>query len=63
MSAAVKTVQLRREHRHYLHLTSTERAQRLEQLGEEVFARLSYDDDFYREFDDWVPSDRPGTSA
>jgi hypothetical protein len=62
-SAVVKTVRLRLEHRHYLRLTSTERAQRLEALGEDVFRRLSLDDDFYREFDDSVSSDPPGTSA
>jgi hypothetical protein len=62
-SAAVKTVRLRLEHRHYLRLTNTERAQRLEELGEEVFRRLSSDDDFYRDFDDWVPSGPPAVST
>jgi hypothetical protein len=63
VSAAVKTVRLRLEHRHYVQLTSTERAKSLEELGEDVFRRLSYDDDFYREFDDSLPPDSRDTSA
>jgi hypothetical protein len=62
-SATVKTVRLRLEHRHYLQLTSTERARRLEELGDDVFRRLSHDDGFYREFDDSEPSGPAGTSA
>ena len=62
-AAAVKTVRLRLEHRHYVRLTSTERAQQLQELGDEVFRRLSDDDDFYRDFDDWAPVEPPDTSA
>jgi hypothetical protein len=61
--AAVKTIRLRLEHRHYLKLTSTEQAQLLDQLNDEVFDRLSVDDDFYREFDDSVPLAVPGAPA
>lgn len=50
--AAVKTVRLRLEHRHYVKLTSTERGRNLETLGEDVFHQLSEDDEFYRQFDD-----------
>jgi hypothetical protein len=57
-AALVKTVRLRLEHRHYVRLTGTERAQQLEELGEKVFRRLSVDDDFYREFDEAAPPDR-----
>jgi hypothetical protein len=61
--AAVKTIRLRLEHRHYLKLTTTERGQLLAALNDEVFRHLSTDDDFYREFDDSVPVERPGDSA
>jgi hypothetical protein len=50
--AAIKTVRLRLEHRHYVKLTSTERGQNLAALGEDVFRQLSTDDDFFRLFDD-----------
>jgi len=55
--AAVKTVRLRLEHRHYVKLTKTERGQKLAALGEDVFRQLSTDDDFFRLFDDSVPPD------
>ncbi len=58
--AAVKTIRLRLEHRHYLKLTSTERAQMLAQLNDDVFRRLSTDDLFYREFDGSEPLETPG---
>ncbi|MGH9019201.1 MAG: hypothetical protein ACRDY1_15735, partial [Acidimicrobiales bacterium] len=50
--AAVKTVRLRLEHRHYVKLTSAEQGQALATLGEDVFGQLSRDDDFFRRFDD-----------
>ena len=59
--AAVKTVRLRLEHRHYVKLSAAEPAARLARLEQEIFHRLSHDDDFYREFDDSDPL--PGTSA
>jgi hypothetical protein len=62
-AAAVKTVRLRLEHRHYLGLTTTERGRRLAQLEEEVFRRLSDDDGFYLEFDDSPPAGLAGASA
>jgi hypothetical protein len=55
--AAVKTVRLRREHRHYEKLINTERGRTLAKLGEEVFRQLSTDDEFYRQFDDSVVPD------
>jgi hypothetical protein len=61
-AAAVKTVRLRLEHRHYLKLTTTEQGQLLAHLSDEVFRRLSSDHDFYREFDDSVPPEGPGRS-
>jgi len=61
--AAIKTVRLRLEHRHYLKLTSTERAQMLAHLNDDVFRRLSTDDEFYMEFDDSVPLELPGNST
>jgi hypothetical protein len=53
--ATVKTVRLRLEHRHYLKLTRTERGRHLAALGEDVFAQLSQDDEFYRQFDGSPP--------
>ncbi|HXQ60662.1 MAG TPA: hypothetical protein VN799_11195 [Acidimicrobiales bacterium] len=49
--ATAKTVRLRLEHRHYVKITRTERGQQLAALGDEVFRRLSEDDEFYRQFD------------
>ena len=55
--AAVKTVRLRLEHRHYVKLTNTERGRNLAALGEDVFRQLSTDDEFFRQFDDSVLPD------
>jgi hypothetical protein len=55
--AAVKTIRLRLEHRHYVRLTNTERGRNLAALGEDVFRQLSTDDDFFRQFDDSVLPD------
>jgi hypothetical protein len=54
--AAVKTVRLRLEHRHYVKLTRTERGRTLATLGDDVFRQLSEDDDFFRQFDESAPS-------
>ena len=51
--AAVKTVRLRLEHRHYLRLTRAERGRTLAAFAEEVFEQLSVDDQFFRRFDDY----------
>jgi hypothetical protein len=54
--AAVKTIRLRLEHRHYVKLTRTHRGRHLATLDESVFQQMSVDDEFYRRFDDAVPS-------
>jgi hypothetical protein len=52
--AAVKTWRLRREHRYFTKLQSSERGRQLQQLNDSVFAQLSSDPEFYRQFDDSV---------
>ncbi len=49
--ATLKTLRLHREHRYYVRQLQSERGRSLEALNEQVFARLSRDPDFYREFD------------
>jgi len=50
--ATAKTFRLRREHRYFTKLQSSERGQRLEELNESVFLELASDPCFYRRFDD-----------
>jgi hypothetical protein len=52
--AAVKTWRLRREHRYFTKLQSSERGRHLQQLNDSVFSQLSSDPEFYRQFDDAV---------
>jgi hypothetical protein len=54
--AALKTVRLRLEHRHYVKLTQTEQGRALAELGEDVYRQLSEDDDFFRRFDGSAPT-------
>lgn len=49
--AVAKTLRLRREHRFYVRHVESDKGQMLEQLNDDVFARLSRDPDFYKEFD------------
>jgi hypothetical protein len=54
--AALKTVRLRLEHRHYIKLTQTDRGRDLAAMEDAVFHQLSDDDEFFRRFDDTPPA-------
>jgi hypothetical protein len=54
--AALKTVRLRLEHRHYIKLTQTDRGRDLAAMEEAVFHQLLDDDEFFRRFDDSSPA-------
>lgn len=49
--AALKTVKLRREHRYFTKVQSSEQLVHLRDLGDRVFTELSSDPDFHRRFD------------
>jgi hypothetical protein len=49
--AAVKTFKLRREHRFFAKVQSSDRSRRLRDLGDRLFAELSSDPEFHRRFD------------
>lgn len=50
--ATVKTLRLRREHRYFTKLQSSERSRTLEELNAQVFADLESDQNFYLRFDE-----------
>jgi len=54
--AALKTLRLRLEHRHYVKLTRTPKGRELATLGEVVFDQIAGDDDFFRRFDESAPT-------
>jgi hypothetical protein len=53
--AARKTLKLRREHRYFTRQLSSVRGRRLQEMNDRVFAELSTDPSFYRQFDTDVP--------
>jgi hypothetical protein len=55
--AAVKTIKLRREHRYFTKVQSSDRWQRLEDMSENVYAQLCADPAFFRQFDDTPDSE------